>query len=88
MGKDLKGKELGVGLNQRKDGRYQARFTDKNGKRREKNFQKKTEAQEWLNEQRYLDNRLDSEDMTVDIYIESENGSLNLGKVQLRNVNR
>ena len=70
MGKDLKGKELGVGLNQRKDGRYQARFTDKNGKRREKNFQKKTEAQEWLNEQRYLDNRLDSGDMTVNEWYE------------------
>ena len=25
MGKDLKGKELGVGLGQRKDGRYEAR---------------------------------------------------------------
>lgn len=36
MGKDLKGKELGMGLNQRKDGRYQARFTSVNGKRKEK----------------------------------------------------
>ena len=44
--------------------------TDKNGKRREKNFQKKTEAQEWLNEQRYLDNRLDSGDMTVNEWYE------------------
>ena len=38
MGKDLKGKELGVGLNQRKDKRYQARFTKSNGQRTEKNF--------------------------------------------------
>lgn len=44
MGKDLKGKELGVGLNQRKDGRYQARFTKKDGKRAEKNFDKITET--------------------------------------------
>lgn len=34
MGKDLKGKELGIGLSQRKDGVYQARYTDRWGKRR------------------------------------------------------
>ena len=34
MGKDLKGKELGEGLSQRKDGRYQARYTDRWGKRK------------------------------------------------------
>lgn len=34
MGKDLKGKKLGKGISQRKDGRYQARFTDRFGKRR------------------------------------------------------
>ena len=34
MGKDLKGKELGVGITQRKDGRYQARYTDRWGNRR------------------------------------------------------
>lgn len=34
MGKDLKGKELGVGLNQRKGGVYQARYTDRWGKRK------------------------------------------------------
>ena len=33
MGKDLKGKQLGTGLSQRKDGRYQARLTTNNGKR-------------------------------------------------------
>lgn len=66
MGKDLKGKELGIGLSQRKDGRYQARFTNKNKQRIEKNFSKITKAREWLDEQRYLDNRLDTGDMTVD----------------------
>lgn len=66
MGKDLKGKELGVGLNQRKDGRYQARFTKSNGKRSEKNFVKVNEAREWLNKQRYLDNITTTGDMTVD----------------------
>ena len=34
MGKDLKGKELGLGITQRKDGMYQARYTDRWGKRR------------------------------------------------------
>ena len=33
MGKDLKGKELGKGLSQRKDGLYTARYTDNFGKR-------------------------------------------------------
>ena len=33
MGKDLKGKELGKGISQRKDKRYQARFIDRFGKR-------------------------------------------------------
>lgn len=34
MGKDLKGKELGVGISQRKDGLYQARYSDRWDKRR------------------------------------------------------
>lgn len=34
MGRDLKGKELGVGLSQRKDELYQARYTDRWGKRK------------------------------------------------------
>lgn len=33
MGKDLKGKEIGMGLSQRKDGMYCARYTDRFGKR-------------------------------------------------------
>ncbi|MCD8132423.1 MAG: site-specific integrase [Clostridiales bacterium] len=34
MGKDLKGKELGKGITQRKDGRYYARFVDRFGNRK------------------------------------------------------
>lgn len=34
MGKDLKGKELGAGISQRKDGLYQARYTDRWNKRK------------------------------------------------------
>lgn len=48
MGKDLKGKELGTGITQRKDGRYSAKFTLKNGKRVEKYFDKVSEAKEWM----------------------------------------
>ena len=33
MGKDLKGKELGKHLSQRKDGTYEAKFTDNFGRR-------------------------------------------------------
>lgn len=34
MGKDLKGKELGVGISQRKDGLYQGRYIDRWGRRK------------------------------------------------------
>lgn len=34
MGRDLRGKELGVGISQRKDGLYQARYTDRWNKRK------------------------------------------------------
>lgn len=34
MGKSLKGKELGKGITQRKDGRYQARYTNRFGQRK------------------------------------------------------
>lgn len=66
MGKDLKGKELGVGLSQRKDGRFSAKFTKKNGNRSEKTFSKVTEAREWLSEQKYLDSTIGTGDMLVD----------------------
>ena len=36
MGKNLKGKDCGKGIYQRKDGLYHARFVDKAGNRHEK----------------------------------------------------
>lgn len=48
MGKNLKGKECGKGISQRKDGKYTARFTPKNGGRREKHFDTLPEARNWL----------------------------------------
>lgn len=48
MGKNLKGKECGKGICQRKDGLYHARFVDKAGKRHEKYFQTIPEARNWI----------------------------------------
>lgn len=53
MGKDLKGKELGVGISQRKDGLYTARFTDKFGKRQQKYFRKLQECRNWAAEAQF-----------------------------------
>ena len=44
MAKNLKGKELGKGIGQRKDGLYYARCTNQAGKRLEKCFSSLTEA--------------------------------------------
>lgn len=48
MGKNLKGRECGKGICQRKDGKYTARFTSKNGSRREKHFDTLPDARNWL----------------------------------------
>lgn len=53
MGKSLKGKELGKGIGQRKDGLYYARCTNKSGQRLEKCFQGLKEARNWQKEQQY-----------------------------------
>lgn len=73
MGKDLKGKELGVGINQRKDGLYSARFTGKDGKRRQKYFKKLQECRKWIADAQFEDehgNINASADMTVDAWFE------------------
>ena len=55
MGKNLKGKECGKGIYQRKDGLYHARFMDKTGKRHEKYFNTVPEARNWIEESKYAD---------------------------------
>lgn len=55
MGKDIKGKELGVGISQRKDGLYFGRFVDKNGKRRQRYFKKLQECRRWIADATYQD---------------------------------
>ena len=47
MGKNIKGKECGKGIFQRKDGWYIARFVDKRGTRHEKYFKTLPEARNW-----------------------------------------
>lgn len=54
MGKNLRGKELGACLSQRKDGRYSARFVTACGKRVEKYFESYQDARKWLAEARLL----------------------------------
>lgn len=74
MGKNLKGKELGAGLSQRKDGRYSARFVTSCGKRVEKYFPVYQDARRWLAEARLQDEQGDvgsvSLGMTVDAWFE------------------
>lgn len=69
MGKDLKGKECGPGICQRKDKKYAARFLNQRGIRKEKHFKTLPEARNWLAEAKYEDmHGLASagSDMTVD----------------------
>lgn len=69
MGKDLKGRELGVGIYQRKDKAYCARFTDRFGVRRSMNNKNLTTLREMLNIAMYEDKVLKkstAHDYTVD----------------------
>lgn len=73
MGKDLKGKELGVGIYQRKDGLYSARITFKNGKRKEKYFKKLQECRKWLAEAEYQKDHGNIDvngEMSVDVWFD------------------
>lgn len=73
MGKNLKGREIGKGLSQRKDGRFSARFVTKSGKRLEKYFDTLPEARNWLDDARYEDKHSIggvTKDMTVDAWFE------------------
>lgn len=73
MVKNLKGKECGKGISQRKDGLYCARFVDKYGKRHEKYFSAIPEARNWLDDAKYADehdNVFVPSDMTVDTWFD------------------
>lgn len=71
MGKNLKGKECGKGISQRKDGKYVARFTPQTGGRREKHFDTLPEARNWLADAQYEEKHgmvIANKDMTVDMW--------------------
>jgi integrase len=73
MGKNLKGKECGKGICQRKDGKYAARYTARNGSRKEKHFDTLPEARNWLADVQYEDKHgvySTSSEMTVDAWFE------------------
>ena len=73
MGKNLKGKDCGKGIYQRKDGLYSARFVDRAGKRHEKYFQTLPEARNWIEDAKYADKHDDvfvATDTTVDEWFE------------------
>lgn len=56
MGVDLKGKDLGPNLSQRKkDGKYRARFLTASGKRVDRIFDNVKEAKQWLANAKYED---------------------------------
>lgn len=73
MGKNLKGKEIGKGICQRKDGLYSARFLDSTGKRQEKYFKTLPEARNWLEDAKYAERHGEvalSTEVTVDEWFE------------------
>lgn len=74
MGKNLRGKELGRGLVQRKDGLYMARYTDQLGVRKQKYFHTLPEARNWLQQAKETplpqDGFFISTDITVDSWFE------------------
>ena len=73
MGKNLKGRECGKGICQRKDGLYSARFVNKQGKRSVRCFSTLPEARNWLEDARYADKHNSAvvpPDVTVDAWFE------------------
>ena len=74
MGKNLKGKECGKGICQRKDGLYSARFVDTQGRRHDKYFPTLQEARNWLKQPKEAisppDDLFLPNEMTVDTWFE------------------
>ena len=73
MGKDIKGKEIGVGIFQQKDGVYCARFVDRYGRRKCKRSKKLQEVRKWLADSTFTDKHSDldhAEDMLVEAWFQ------------------
>lgn len=70
MGKDLRGRELGVGIFQRKDGLYSARIMS-NGKRVQRYFKKLQDCRKWIADAQFEKehgNVITSQNPTVDAW--------------------
>ncbi len=73
MGKDLKGRELGLGICQKEDGKYLGRYTNKHGRRVQKVFPKLQECRQWLADSQYNNEHSNidfPEEMTVNSWFE------------------
>lgn len=73
MGKNLKGREIGKGISQQKDGLYVGRYTDLTGKRVVRRFQRLQDCQQWINDKMYAKehgNVLGTTMVTVDAWYE------------------
>ena len=69
MGKNLKGRECGKGIYQRKDGKYFARYCARDGKRQGMYFDTLPEARNWLADAIYEEKHgivVTNTDMAVD----------------------
>lgn len=74
MGKSLNGRELGKGITQRKDGRYQIRFTNRFGVRETHYTYKFVDAVNMMRELQYEDSKamnVANPDLTVDEWFET-----------------
>ena len=76
MGKNLEGKECGKGICQRKDGKYAARYTAKDGSRKEKHFDTLPEACNWLADAQYEVKREHPTDYRNDAYVRCQTYAL------------
>lgn len=73
MGRDLRGRALGVGISQDKKGKYVARYTNNNGKRVKKVFAKLQDCRNWLADAQLKKdglNTLSGRNFTVDLWYE------------------
>ncbi len=87
MGKNIKGKELGEGISQRKDGFYVARFRSGNGNREQKVFADLAGAKQWILDRKFQNSHIpasrltekksDFSDMTVTEWFEFWNDTYN-----------
>lgn len=81
MGKNLKGKECGKGICQRKDERYYVRYESKTGGLLEKYFRSLPDARNWLEEVTYKEKHGTHAGIktTMDRYVHVTDGSLTTG---------